>query len=254
MKTEVLRVTAILDKRLPVPLYHQLKTILLKDIQTGRWKPDDRLPTESDLERIYAVSKITVRQALRELADSGYVRREQGRGTFVARLQLKQGPRALSSFTEEMRRHGLRSGSRILRSSVVPADNAVAEKLALPRGTRVFLLKRLRLADGKPMGIQTAYIPLHLAPGLQDEPLENASLYHILHSKYGLQPAYAHEEHSAVLVGRDEARLLGVRPGRPALAAERLTCLQDGHPIEFVTAIMRGDRYRVILDLIKEPR
>ena len=83
---------------------------------------DDRLPTESELGQKFAVSKITVRQALKELADSGYVRREQGRGTFVERLQLKQGPRALSSFTEEMRRHGLRSGSRILRSEVAPAD------------------------------------------------------------------------------------------------------------------------------------
>ena len=243
-----------LDKNLPVPLYHQLKTILLKEIQSGRWKADDRLPTESELEQTYAVSKITVRQALKELADSGYVRREQGRGTFVARLQLKQGPRALNSFTEEMRRHGLRSGSRILRSDVVPADAVTAEKLGIPCDTRVFLLKRLRLADGKPMGIQTAFLPLALVPGMPEESLENASLYHILQSKYGLQPAYAHEEHSAVLVEGEAASLLRVRPGSPGLAAERITCLSDGHPIEFVSAIMRGDRYRIILDLIKEPR
>jgi GntR family transcriptional regulator len=226
----------------------------LKEIRSGRWKEDDRLPTESELEQTYAVSKITVRQALKELADSGYVRREQGRGTFVARLELKQGPRALSSFTEEMRRHGLRSGSRILRSDVVPADAVTAEKLGIPCDTPVFLLKRLRLADGKPMGIQTAFLPLALVPGLPQESLENASLYHILHSKYGLQPAYAHEEHSAVLLKGEGAALLRVRPGSPGLAAERITCLWDGHPIEFVSAIMRGDRYRIILDLIQEPR
>jgi GntR family transcriptional regulator len=243
-----------LDKNLPVPLYHQLKTILLKEIQSGRWQAEDRLPTESELEQRYAVSKITVRQALKDLADSGYVRREQGRGTFVARLPLKQGPRALSSFTEEMRRHGLRSGSRILRSDVVPADAVTAEKLGIPGDTPVFLLKRLRLADGKPMGIQTAFLPLSLVPGLPEEPLENASLYHILQSKYGLQPAYGHEEHSAVLLEGEAASLLKVRPGSPGLAAERITCVRDGHPIEFVKAIMRGDRYRIILDLVKEPR
>jgi GntR family transcriptional regulator, N-acetylglucosamine utilization regulator len=243
-----------LDKNLPVPLYHQLKAILLKEIQSGRWKADDRLPTESELEQAYAVSKITVRQALKELADSGYVRREQGRGTFVARPQLKQGPRALSSFTEEMRRHGLRSGSRILRSEVVPADAVTAEKLGIPCDTPVFLLKRLRLADGRPMGIQTAFLPLALVPGLPQASLENASLYHILQSEYGLQPAYAHEEHSAVLLKGEGAALLRVRPGSPGLAAERITWLKDGHPIEFVTSIMRGDRYRITLDLIKEPR
>ena len=244
----------LLDKNLPVPLYHQLKAILLQEIQSGRWKADDRLPTEAELEQKFAVSKITVRQALKELADSGYVRREQGRGTFVARLQLKQGPRALSSFTEEMRRHGLRSGSRILRSEVAPADAVSAEKLRIPRDTPLFLLKRLRLADGKPMGIQTAFLPLSLVPGLPDESLENASLYHILQSKYGLEPAYAHEEHSAVLLERDAASLLRVRPGSAGLAAERITYLSGGQPIEFVSAIMRGDRYRIILNLVKEPQ
>ncbi|HXK04008.1 MAG TPA: GntR family transcriptional regulator [Verrucomicrobiae bacterium] len=243
-----------LDKRLRIPLYYQLKMILLKDIQTGRWKADDRLPTESELEQTYQVSKITVRQALRELADSGYVRREQGRGTFVARRRLEQGPRALSSFTEEMGRHGLHPGSRVLETGVLPADSVAAEKLAIPCGTSVFLLKRLRLAEGEPVGIQTAYIPLQLAPGLPKERMENASLYELLRSKYGREPAYAHETHSAVLVDAEQAKLLGVRPGSPALAAERITYLEDGHPLEFVTAIMRGDRYRIMLELIKERR
>jgi len=254
VKPGALDMPATLDKRLPIPLYHQLKMILLRDIESGRWKADDRLPTESDLERLYGVSKITVRQALRDLAESGYVRREQGRGTFVARPRLEQGPRALSSFTEEMRHHGLRSGSRILQSAVVPCVAAAAQKLAVETGTLVFLLKRLRLAEGEPMGVQTACIPLHLAPGLPGDDLENASLYEILQSKYGRIAAHAHETHSAVLAEGEDARLLGVPSGSPALAAERITYLADGHPMEFVTAIMRGDRYRIVLDLVKEPR
>ena len=104
------------------------------------------------------------------------------------------------------------------------------------------------------MGIQTAYIPLDLAPGLPEDVLENVSLYEILQAKYGRVPAYAHETHSAVLVEADQAKLLGVRAGSPALAGERITYLADGQPMEFVTAIMRGDRYRIILDLTKEPR
>ena len=240
-----------LDKQLPVPLYHQLKTILLDGIQAGQWKPDDQLPTESDLAQTYEVSKITVRQALRELADSGYVRREQGRGTFVARTRLEQGPRELTSFTEEMRRHGLRAASRVLESGVVAAEGWLAEKLAIRSGSEVFVLKRLRLADSEPMGIQTAYVPLELAPDLPHDPMEGASLYGLLRSKYGQEPVYARETHSAVLVEGDDAELLGVPAGGPALAAERVTFLQNGRPMELVNSIMRGDRYRIILDMVK---
>jgi GntR family transcriptional regulator len=243
----------VLNKRLPVPLYHQLKSVILAAIKSGDLKPDDQLPTESDLAQTYGVSKITVRQALRELADLGYVRREQGRGTFVARTRVELGPRELTSFTEEMRRHGLAAGTRVLETGVMPADATLAERLGVPAGADVFVLKRLRAADHEPMGIQTAYIPLDLAPGLPDEPLEDTSLYEVLRSKYGHQPSHAREMHSAVLIEAEDAELLGVAPGSPALAAERVAYLETGRPLEFVTSIMRGDRYKVILDLTAEP-
>ncbi|MBI1896459.1 MAG: GntR family transcriptional regulator [Acidobacteria bacterium] len=242
-----------LDKRLPIPLYHQLKSVILNAIQSGDLKPDDQIPPESELAQTYGVSKITVRQALRELADLGYVRREQGRGTFVARTRLAQGPRDLTSFTEEMRRHGLAAASRVLEAGVMPADAALAERLGLRPGDDVFVLKRLRLADGEPMSIQTAHIPLELAPGLPEESLDDASLYEILQLHYGRQPSRAREAHSAVLIEAEDAELLGVPPGSPALAAERIAYLESGQPLEFVHSVVRGDRYKIVLDLVKEP-
>src|SRR5579863_5096919 len=96
-----------LDRDLPVPLYHQLQAVLKAEIESGKWRPGDQLPTESQLTGLYQVSKITVRQALEELAELGYIRREHGRGTFVERRKFDEGPRELTSFTEEMRRHEL---------------------------------------------------------------------------------------------------------------------------------------------------
>lgn len=239
-----------LDKRLPIPLYHQLKTVILEAIQSGDLKTDDQLATESDLAQTYEVSKITVRHALRELADSGYVRREQGRGTFVARTRLEQGPRELTSFTEEMRRHGLAAGSRVLETGVIPADGPMAEKLGIGAGAGVFFLRRLRLADGEPLGIQTSYVPLELAPGLPDVAMEIASLYNVLHLNFGLQPARARETHFAILLEAEEAELLEVEPGFPALAAERIAYLENGRALELTNSVMRGDRYRIVLDLV----
>src|SRR3982750_1651105 len=114
----------------------------------------------------FRVSKITVRQALRDLTQLGYVRREQGRGTFVQGPPLEEGPRELKSFTTEMRGHGFRATSRVLEQGVIVPPLEGGGRLELREESAVFRLPRLRLADGEPMGLQTAFVPLALVPGI----------------------------------------------------------------------------------------
>jgi GntR family transcriptional regulator len=244
----------ILKRGAPVPLYHQLKTALLAEIDAGRWRPGDRLPTEDALIERFKVSKITVRQALRDLAHMGYIRREQGRGTFVQGPPLEEGPRELKSFTSEMRSHGFSATSRVLEQSVIHAPADVAGRLEVPEGSPVFRLRRLRMADGEPMGLQTAYIPMALVPRIELVSFTDASLYEILGTHYALYPAAARETHQAVEVPVDLAPLLRAPAGSPALAAERLTTLGDGRPLEYVQSLMRGDRYKIVLDLTRPAR
>ena len=232
-----------------LPLYHQLKTAILREIQAGRWKPGDRLPTEDALIARFHVSKITVRQALRELAQMGYIRRAQGRGTFVLHPPLEEGPRELTSFTGEMRGRGRIATSRVIAQAIVGAPADIASRLDIAAGAPVFRLQRRRLADDEPMGLQTAYIPLALVPDIDRLSFTEASLYEVLASTYSLRPASAREAHMAVPVPEDAALLLQVPAGSPALSAERLTLMADGSPLEFVHSIMRGDRYKVVLDL-----
>jgi GntR family transcriptional regulator len=238
---------------MPLPLYHQLKMVILGEIQAGQWQPDDQLPSEAELAQRFEVSKITVRQALRELAGEGHIRREQGRGTFVERRRLQQGPRELTSFTDEMRRHGLVPTSQVLEQNVVASPGAVAAALAIEPGTSVFRLRRLRLANREPMGVQTAYLPLDLVPGIADIAFAEASLYDILHTRYGLHPATARETYCVALMKRDEAALLRVAARSPAMTAERVTFLSGGRALEYVESVMRGDRYKVVIDLAKYP-
>ena len=243
-----------LKRGAPVPLYHQLKTALLREIEAGRWRPGERLPTEDALIARFHVSKITVRQALRDLTQLGYIRREQGRGTFVQGPPLEEGPRELKSFTGEMQGHGFVATSRVLEQGVIPAPADIAGRLDVSVSTPVFRLRRLRLADGEPMGLQAAYIPLQLVPGIDDLDFTDASLYEMLGSRYSLYPAGARETHQAVPVTEEAAPLLRVPAGSPALAAERLTSLADGRPLEYVHSIMRGDRYKIVLDLTRSVR
>lgn len=241
--------TGPLDRELPVPLYHQLQAVLKAQIESGKLRPDEQLPSESKLAENYRVAKITVRQALEELADAGYIRREHGRGTFVARRKFDEGPRELTSFTEEMRRHDLVATSRILKQHVIEADALVSAALRLPPKASVFVLKRVRLAAGEPMSIQTAHIPASFVPGIHIA--EGVSLYEVLQSSYHLYAARARETYFAAAADKAAAGLLGIPLGSPVFAVERVTLLPNEKPFEFVQSVVRGDRYSIVLDLVK---
>ena len=243
--------TTLLDKLSPVPLYYQLRTTLADRIKRGDWKPHQQLPTEDELAASYGVSKATVRQALRDLAQADVVRREQGRGTFVADTKVQFGPRHLTSFSEEMRDFGLRSTSKILDQRVVPADGNLAGKLKVAEGSDVYRLERLRVAGEEPMGLQTVHLPCHLAPGLFETDFTVASLYETLAKRYGRTPDHASQTHFALALDGRQAELLQVAKGSPALGGERLTFLRGGQPLELTYSVMRGDRYRIQLKLVR---
>jgi len=238
-----------LDKDLPVPLYHQLQAVLKAEIESRKWRADEQLPNETKIAERFGVSKITVRQALQKLAEQGYIRREHGRGTFVARRKFDEGPRELTSFTEEMRRHDLTATSRILGQGVVEADARVADALLLPIHSPIFVLRRVRMAGGEPMSVQTAHIPAAFVPGL--EVTEDLSLYEVLQSRYHLYAARARETYFAAAAEPLTAELLGIPAGAPVFSVERVTLLPNERPFEFVQSVVRGDRYTIVLDLVK---
>ncbi len=240
---------ATLDRSSPIPLYHQLRGVLQRQIERGELRIGDRLPNEDFIAARYEVSKITVREALKTLAAAGYVRREQGRGTFVTNPRVVQGPRKLTCFSDEMELRGLTASSRVLAAEVIPADLDLANKLAIHPRASVFRLKRIRLADGEIMGVQTAHLALERVPGITAIDFGAASLYETLESRFGLKPAHARETHCAIALNRGDAHQLGLQPGAPALSAERLSLLADGTPLEYVWSVMRGDRYQVVLNL-----
>jgi GntR family transcriptional regulator len=149
-----------------------------------------------------------------------------------------------------MRRHDLVAKSRILEQTKVRADDSIADALRVPAKSPILMLKRLRLAGGSPMSVQTAYIPCALVPGLKVG--EENSLYELLQTDYDLYPARARETYFASLAESPTAELLTVTPGSPVFAVERVTLLPNEKPFEFVRSIVRGDLYKIVLDLVKQ--
>jgi GntR family transcriptional regulator len=148
-----------------------------------------------------------------------------------------------------MRRHDLAAASRVLAQVVVEADARVADALLVPLNSPVFVLKRVRLAGGEPMSVQTAHIPATFVPGI--EVAEGTSLYEVLQNRYQLYPARARETYFAAAAEAAAAELLGIPAGSPVFTVERVTLLPNERPFEFVQSVVRGDRYTIVLDLVK---
>jgi GntR family transcriptional regulator len=123
--------------------------------------------------------------------------------------------------------------------------------LSLKESEGVVLLERLRLLDGTPIAIQHAYLPEHVVPGLVDRPEGVESLYRLLSDTYGVLPTTASETYTPIRLTPDQARLLETQPGAPAFQVDRTTMDQNGRTIEYATSVIRGDRYKLRLDLIR---
>ncbi len=245
------RIEGRLDEGSSVPLYHQLRDLIRQPIVDGHWKPGDRLPSEDVLCRQYDVSKTTVRQALNSLVIEGRLTRKRGKGTFVSEPVIDKGPIQLTSFSEEVRRLGFSPGSRLLKAAEIPASPQIAEALCIDPANAVFMVKRLRLGDGEPMAVQTAYLPASMFPGLLEQNL-TASLYGVLKTVYGVIVESATEVYYPVLLSGSQAKQLGIAPDKPlGLQAERRSDDANGRRVEFVRSILRGDRYRISIRLAR---
>ena len=242
----------MLDTSSPIPLYYQLKATIEDHIQSGHWKPGDRLPSESQLGQQFQISRTTIRQALGDLVNQGLLVRIQGKGTFVAEPRIQQRLARLTGFTQDMRARGQKAASQVLQLDVIPAPPQVGKPLQLSLDETVIVLKRLRLADGTPMAVETAYLVYRLCKDLLNEDLAIYSLYSLLAQKLNLTPARAVQQLEATACPSLEARLLGIPKASPVLHIHRTTFDQHGQPFEQVESFYRGDRYVFQAELSSE--
>ncbi|MFV3075763.1 GntR family transcriptional regulator [Niveispirillum fermenti] len=230
----------------PSPLYMQLARHLRRLIAGGTLAADDALPAERDLAEGFAVSRVTVRKAVQALVDEGLLHQRPRAGTFVAKApHVEQPLSALTGFSEDMRSRGLEPSSRWLSRSIAPASPEEAMVLGLALGERVSRLWRLRLADDVPMAIELSVVPARVLP----DPMQvTGSLYDVLRG-LGHPPHRALQRLSAGLLSADQAGILQVPEGTPALFIERRSFLENGRPLEFVRSQYRGDAYDFIVEL-----
>ena len=226
----------------------QIEDWLAEAIAAGRLAPGDRMPTEHDLAAWLGVSRMTLRHALATLARRGLVERAVGRngGTFVAEGKLEQDRTRLSGFSEQLRRHGMVAGARVLSAVQRPAGPAAAAALEAAEGDPVYEIRRVRLGNGRPIAVEHSMFPASSFPGLLGCRLDG-SLYELLEEKYQLRPYRARESLEPVTAGVREAETLEVREGAPLMLVERIAYAANGRPVEFARDLFRGDRTRIVM-------
>jgi GntR family transcriptional regulator len=227
-----------------VPVYVQIREMLIECIQSGEWPAGTRIPAERDLAAEFGVSRGTVRQAITDLVAKGLLRRVQGSGTYVAEPKVEMPGHILLSFTEAMRRQGIEPGARLVAVEVVPATRKLAERLRLTVGESVYRIVRVRLGNRQPMALEFSHFPVRLCPGLDRFDLERRSIYEVLREEYDLILVRAEQSLEPTLARKFEAEALGVAEGSPLMLWERLAFAVTGLPVEYAKDLYRGDRVR----------
>jgi GntR family transcriptional regulator len=235
----------MINKNSPVPIYHQLEEYIKHQIENGVLAEESIIPSEREYAELFQISRMTVRQAINNLVSEGYLKRQKGRGTFVTKKKVEQELQGMTSFTEDMLSRGMNPSSILLSFQITATDKKTALALKIEEEDSVYIIKRIRLADGAPMALETAYIPVKIVPGLTEEN-SNLSLYQYIEENLALSISEATQEIEASTADQLDAETLEITIGAPILLIERISYLQEGIPFELVKSTFRADRYRFI--------
>jgi GntR family transcriptional regulator len=220
------------------PLWQQVRDDLERRLHNGEF--GERFPTDKELTAEYGVSRHTVREAVRSMQVDGVLVRERGRGSFLAGPSIEQRLGTAFSLFETIEGAGQRQRSVVLRQSVT-TDARAAVMLETHPDTQLFVLERIRLADGEPLAHDTVWLPASVAEPLVDVDFTATSLYQQLLERCGVAPREGTERIRPVVPGREEAAHLGIALGDPALEVDRRTRFADA-PLEWRITLVRGDR------------
>lgn len=235
----------------PVPLYAQVKHILRERINDGTYMPHAQLPAESELSRVFGVSRITVRQALSDLQKESMIFKIPGKGTFVAKSKATQELTQLEGFAEAMSRNGYAVYNRVISHLTVSAPAQVARQLAIARGTPIAEIRRIRHLNGEPVSLEITYLPQVVGERLRQEDLSSRDIFLILENDCRIALGHAVLQIDALPADASLAEALQVKGGTALLRIERLTHGADGEPLDYEYLYFRGDAFQYRLQIAR---
>ena len=241
-----------LNENADAPLYRQIYDIFQQQIVSGRVAKNAHLPSEQEITEALGVSRITVRRALNELAASGLVKRQRGRGTVVTFNAA--APTVKASFENliaGLTRMGVETDVRLIDCKMIKTNRALASMMELNTGDKVQRIVRLRTLQGEPFSYLITHIPEYVAKEYDPKELASASLIALL-DRAGHRPCAATQTITAVSADEDIANALQVGVGIPLLRIHRLMRDSEDKIVQEITAHYRADRFQYQMNLARQ--
>lgn len=228
------RPAAAMDAPTFQPLWRQIRALMVRELESGAWRPGEAIPSELDLASRFGVSQGTVRRAVDALADENLVVRRQGKGTFVATHTEERV--SVPRFLRIRRDDGVDEypASRLVDVRRTKAGAEAARLLELKPGEPVIVLRRILEFAGTPAVLDEITLPAALFRGLTRDRIEayRGSMYGFFESEFGVRMLKARERLKAIAADPSSAALLGVEAGTPLIAVERVTTTFGERPVE----------------------
>jgi len=224
-------------------LFSRLADSLRRDILANRMPPGHKLPSESELQGSFGVSRITVRQALASLHAEGLIEKVNGKGSYVTRPNELPDMGPLIGFYEHMRKQGKQAVGRTLSVRTVSAPPAAAHALEVPLGHPLIALRSLRLVDGKPLAFVLAYGEPALMQALIQEDVNTNDVVVLLETRLGHRLKSNRIEARSIPASAAHARLLEVEHGAPLLRIDFTPVDVSGQSMVYSEMYFRGDSF-----------
>jgi GntR family transcriptional regulator len=244
-----------LTREFGLPLYQQIHHLLRHRIAIGEYPPGSKIPSEHELCRELAVSRVTVREALRELVRADMLIKVHGKGAFVSadtprRLQTVK----YAGFLEDLQERVLKLTVTAVEKKTVRAAADISDALGLERGSDIVRIRRLRHIDDEPFSFTVNYLPVGIGAHIRAKELYSVPLLKILQSDLRIPIVRAQETIAAVPADPEVAQRLGITVLYPVMHMRRVMFTRGNRPFEVVETFYRADKYHYSVNLVRVKR
>ena len=238
----------LIDRENHQKLYLQLQSIVKKKIESGEWPIGSQIPTEEDLCNMFNVSRATVRTAVLELVRQGYLKRQQGKGTFIYKNILSDGLAMLTNLKELMFEDGLAITTKVMARTVMMPVDGLDVRLNVPPDKHIIYIKRLSSIDEEPVLLQESYVPYHLCPLLLKDDIGHQSLFDIFEKNYGIKITRVDNHLDITHLTLNESMAIGLTEDAAAILLTQHFYSGDTL-IMYARSVKRPDRFQFFIDL-----
>lgn len=234
-------------KNTEIPFYIQLKMIL-KEMIENDYSPGELIPTEVELQKRFEISRITVRDAISELVNEGYLKRKRGKGTIVLPKKIEEPLSKIKSFTDEMKERGFLPSTKSIDILITKAFDDVCKALNVKTGEQVYKISRVRCADNEPIVYFETYMNMNMKIDLDINEYSD-SLYEYLKRVKKINIKYAEQRISACSADEKISNKLEIKKGEPVLLLKRKSFDEENKIIEYTKGYYISNRYEYFIKL-----